>query len=269
MYRRLLTSLRDYFSPSPREQIFSTVATEADFINRHAKYRSLATPEVDELEQLYGFAVDRAWLDNLALFTQIVLKSSEANWSHGRVLYALLRNRLAKPSESGRAVVLDTGTARGFSALVMAKALVDSEMDGTVITVDLLGHSDKVFSNCIDGIHGAVSRKDIWHRWPRESERVILLDGDTSEVLAHLDYPHICFAFLDAQHEKKNVLEEFEWVASRQKSGDVIVFDDVSKEAFPGVWEAVESIAASGRYEISFLSSSGSRHYAIAVNREP
>ena len=37
------------------------------------------------------------------------------------------------------------------------------------------------------------------------------------------------FVFLDAQHDKESVIEEYNFVKRHQTRGDIIIFDDVSK----------------------------------------
>jgi len=239
--------------------------TKDDFVERFRKFRDVSSVEIDELERKYGFAAERSWVDHLALHTQIVLKDSEANWSHGRLLYSLLSHRLDTIDQKEGFDILDTGTARGFSALVMARALLDSGKPGRVFTLDILPHEDEIFSNCIDGVDRPVSRREIWAQWPLESSRVIPLTGPTSQNLHDLNTARVCFAFLDAQHEYSNVMEEYEWVSASQDVGDIIVFDDVSEELFPGVWRAVEEIRRIGLYSVETLSSSETRTYGIAT----
>lgn len=239
--------------------------TRNDFVARLQEFQDVPSVEIDQLEDEYGFAADRSWIDHLALHTQIVLKESEANWSHGRLLYCLLSHRLDSLEQEESCNILDTGTARGYSALVMARAILDSGKPGNVFSLDILPHHDKVFSNCIDGVDGAVSRREIWAQWPLESSRVIPLTGPTSQNLRALNIPRVCFAFLDAQHEFESVMEEYEWVSASQEPGDMIVLDDVSYELFPGVWRAFEEIRKAGLYATKTLSSSDSRTYGIAT----
>src|SRR3546814_5099559 len=66
--------------------------------------------------------IDRGWMEQLALHTQVVIKQIRLNYNHGRLLYAVLRRYLAE-CRSEQAVIFETGTARGFSALCMARAL--------------------------------------------------------------------------------------------------------------------------------------------------
>lgn len=241
--------------------------TKSDFLARFEEFRDVPRPEIDLVEEELGFRLDKSWVDDLALHTQIVLKNSEANWSHGRVLYSYLRHRLNSLDRQGVCYALDTGTARGFSALVMARALLDSGRHGNIFTLDTLPHEQEIFSNCIDGVDRPVSRREIWAGWAAESERVVILTGPTSDTLRSLKVPRICFAFLDAQHDYESVMEEYRWVSSSQKSGDVIVMDDVAHDQFPGVGRAFEEIGKIGLYSTKKISSSTSRSYGIATRK--
>ena len=48
-------------------------------------------------------------------------------------------------SEKKSVTILETGTARGFSALCMAKALEDSKKKGIILTFDILSHNKKSY----------------------------------------------------------------------------------------------------------------------------
>ena len=83
-------------------------------------------PEIEQFEKKSGFQIPVVWLDELALQTQIVIKSSPLCYAHGRVLYSALSSHLKSHppnSTTQRITIWETGTARGFSALCMAKAL--------------------------------------------------------------------------------------------------------------------------------------------------
>jgi predicted O-methyltransferase YrrM len=62
-----------------------------------------------------------------------VKKRSKLGYAHGRLLYSVLRKYIADNSPA-YVNVLETGTARGFSALCMAKAIADSGVTGHVVT---------------------------------------------------------------------------------------------------------------------------------------
>lgn len=257
--------VKNIFARKKRQAPAPSPITEALLRERFDQFRSRGSADVDACEIETGEAVPREWVDNLALHTQVVAKATDLNWLHGRVIWALFAQRLENLEAGVLPIAVDTGTARGFSALTLANVLVTKQVLGAVLTFDILPHQDAIFSNCLDGVAGPVSRELIWARWPAESEKVFVFEGDTAKVLSSIVAPRICFAFLDAHHDEPSVLAEFEWVSSRQEKGDVIVFDDVSESLYPGVWSAVQSVVADGRYSVRMLSSSPTRHYACAT----
>ena len=80
--------------------------------------------EIDSIEKQYKYAIDSVWLHDLALQTQVVIKGSEICYEHGRLLYAVLCDYISKNLKSNLTIV-ETGTARGFSSICMAKAMED------------------------------------------------------------------------------------------------------------------------------------------------
>ena len=227
-------------------------------------------PESDEIEKATGFAVNRDWVNDLALHTQVVHKVSKLNWQHGRILYSLLRRHIASRSGTGESVqVFETGTARGFSALCMAKAIVDSNVQGVVVTVDTLPHSTPMYWNCIDDVGGKKTRGELLEPWPSEVSRVIFFQALTPRHLGRLGIDRIDFAFLDAQHTFESVMEEYKFVEERQVVGGLIVFDDVTPGVFDGVVAAVEAIRGRGLYEVQEVGRRTERGYAVARRVNP
>ena len=225
--------------------------------------RALSYPDIDQLEASLGYAVDKAWLDELALHTQVVVKQSELNYQHGRVLYAVLRECLAR--RDGESVhVLETGTARGFSSICMARAIRDADHTGVILTLDVLPHCKPIYWNCIDDCEGRKTREALLSPWRELLESVVFLQGDTRELLGRLAVARVDFAFLDAQHSYEAVMEEAAFVMARQRPGDVIVFDDVTEALFPGVVAAVEAIETRYHYAVQRLAVTEQRGYAIA-----
>ena len=85
--------------------------------------------EIDLFEERCDFKIDKKWLDNLALHTQVV-KKSEINYQHGRILYSSLRDYIKK--ELKYLNILEIGTALGFSSTCMSKAIIDSNIKGKI-----------------------------------------------------------------------------------------------------------------------------------------
>jgi predicted O-methyltransferase YrrM len=253
--------------PGPHPFGTAPRADRDTYLRLYDEARRETFPDVDAIERRLGFAVDRAWLDELALHTQIVVKKSRLNYQHGRLVYAYLRDRCARLPAGSYAAVLETGTARGYSTLCLARALADAGMSGHVVTVDLLPHNTRFYWNCIDDHDGEKSRQELLQAYGDLTRRIVFVEGATGAELKRLGLSHIAFAFLDAAHTFDDVMAEYAYVAARQSTGDVIVFDDVTPGQFDGVVEAVAAIARSGVYDVERLSVSDQRGYAIAVRR--
>lgn len=250
---------RDPFGSAPH-------ASRDEYLKLFEEARAQEYEPVRQVEQELGFAVDRIWLDALALHTQIVKKRSQLSYPHGRLLYSVLR-RYIEDSGERFITILETGTARGFSALCMAKALDDAGVDGRIITIDVLPHLKPQIWNCIDDHDGRKSRAELLAPWADLARRIVFLQGDTLSVAPKVGLDRIHFAFLDAQHTQKAVLNEYSVVAPRQKPGDLIFFDDVTPAMFPGVVAAVASIEASAAYALRRLTISDQRAYAWGAKR--
>jgi len=98
-------------------------------------------------------------------------------------------------------------------------------------------------------------------------KNIIFLQGWTKKTLLKIGCERINFAFLDAQHTKEDVLFEFNFVANRQKKGDIIIFDDVSPGIFDSVCDAIKEIKNKNTYDVQEISFSPNRGYAIAYKR--
>jgi len=239
------------------------------YLRLHSQACAAVYPEIDALEAAAGFVIDRAWMHSLALHTQTVIKDSALNFSHGRVLYSVLRrhfpqNRL--PTGEG-ALILETGTARGFSALCMAKALADAGVPGHILTIDVLPHDVAMYWNCIDDLEGPKTRRELLADQETLLARIVFAEGDTREMLGQLGLSRVHAAYLDAQHTFEDVMAEFRFVAARQRQGDIIVFDDVTPGLFPGVVQAVDQIECSFPYAMERIQVSEQRGYAIAARQ--
>jgi hypothetical protein len=225
--------------------------------------------EVDAFEGQAGFAIDREWLDELALQTQVTLKESPICYAHGRILYSALSRYLKDTpfrSPSDRITILETGTARGFSALCMAKALLDYGRPGAILTFDVLPHVASMYWNCVgDWDHGPQSRADLLRPW-RDllMDYVIFHQGDTRLELPKTQVDRVHFAFLDGAHTFEDVMFEFEQVRDRQQPGDMIVFDDYTPRQFPGLVKGVDKICSDFGYSRTMLKAHAGRGYVIA-----
>lgn len=248
----------DYpFGRSPR-------ADEATYRALWISERGMTYPEIDAFEKENGFSVEEAWLHDLALHTQIVVKDSPLCYQHGRVLYAALRAYLEKAGAQN-ASIIETGTARGFSSVVMARALADSKVCGQISTFDILPHRTKMFWNCIDDCEGAKTREGLLAPWRDLVEGTItFVEGDSRIMLRKVALARVNFAFLDGAHTYRDVMKELEHVVPYQQAGDVIVFDDYAENVFPGLVRAVDEGCARWGYSKKIVRSNQQRAYVIA-----
>ena len=149
---------------------------------------------------------------------------------HGALLYKLTRAALFNESP---VVVVDVGTARGFSAMVMARALQDADAAGTVYSIDTVGQADVV------DWHGAkhppedplagqpISRAEIWERWfPEDRSSVVAVKGRSVDVLRKWGCGPISIAFLDGSHAYADVSQELALLDGLITETGVVVVDD-------------------------------------------
>ena len=225
------------------------------------------TKSIKEFEENSGYSIDPAWFENLSLKTQTCIKKSQLNFNHGKILYSLLSKYIEENNfytKDKSIIIFETGTARGFSSICMAKAMIDRSSLGLIITIDCLPHNQKIYWNSISDCDGKKSRSDLLSEWEEELSRILFIQGWSDNIIDRLGLQRINFAFLDAQHDKDTVIKEFRFVSNRQKIGDLIIFDDVTKGKFEGVCQAIDEIENNFPYKINRLHLDKDRGYAIA-----
>ena len=237
-------------------------------LSKKADENTYSIEDVDLLEKKNNYFVDREWLKVLAYNTQVVVKNSELNYAHGRVLYSVLRKYLSTLKEENKTVnIIETGTARGFSAICMAKALSDSGFEGSICSIDVLPHFKKMYWNCAaDLTTGSQSRKSLLSNWSNLVERyIIFIQGFTKNMLPKISFNRINFAFLDGSHTYEDVLFEFNNINKHQREGDMIIFDDYNERDFPGIVKIVKHIEDQMNYQVEIIQNKKTlRDYAVA-----
>ena len=256
--------------PLPRYPFGKSIRAEKQkYLDLHNKALKLDDSLICAFEEKSGFKIDINWWSDLALHTQVVIKKGQLNFFHGRILYSTLSaylNNLDKKYLKNNVVnIFETGTARGFSSICMARAIIDLKCQGTITTIDCISHNKSFYWNCIDDHKGPQTRYDLLKKWNKELSKIIFIQGWTNEIIPKLGIQRINFAFLDAKHTKNDVLKEFEFVSKKQIKGDIVVFDDVTRKKFPGICEAVKIIEKKYNYKIENLNFDDLRGYAIAT----
>lgn len=236
-----------------------------EYEDRWEEAKQREYPIVDSIEQEFGSSIDREWFHHLALQTQVVIKDGATCYQHGRVLYTLLTHYLAK-NPSLPVTILETGTARGFSTLCMAKALHDRARPGTIVTYDVIPTKVAMYWNSIADMEGPQTRLQLLKEYEVLVDKYIIFhQDDTRTELTKLDASRVGFAFLDALHTYNAVRLEGDWVARRQKAGDMMVFDDYSPQQFPGVTRAVDDLCDRYSYSKRIIELDDIRAYAICT----
>lgn len=211
------------------------LAPAAEYRRIWAEAQRQPYPVVDRYEEMCEAAIDPEWFQQLALLTQVPIKQSAICYQHGRLLYATLV-RYTRQRARQHLTIVETGTARGFSALCMAKALDDAGATGRIASFDVLPHDVKILWNCVRDAEGPRTRADLLRDYSELMERYVAFHrGDTKRELARMSVPRVHFAFLDSVHEYDHVMAEFLSIRDRQVTGDVLFFDDYTPDAYPGV----------------------------------
>lgn len=222
--------------------------------------------KIQNLENLFkeeNILIENDWFDDLAFKTQIVIKKSDINYYHGKLLYFYLSKYLNK-NQQDTITILETGTARGYSSICMSKALNDHKVNGKIYTIDILPNNTKMYWNCIEDHDGKKTRFELLSQWEKELKNIIFIEGTTKKKLKNIDLKRINFAFLDAAHTFKDVIYEFNFVSKLQKSGDIIFFDDYSPNIFNPVVKAINEIEKQNTYKFKKILATKQRGYAIA-----
>ena len=151
---------------------------------------------------------------------------------HGLLLYKLVRSLGADRSH----VILDVGTARGFSAVTMARALLDASLPGHVYTIDIIDHLEPVnWHSDTEGkqdpdeplAKSIVSRSEIWSRWfADEANCITPMLGRSHDILGKWSLGPIDVAFIDGEHTHRAVRRDLHFLERLMAPGGVIVLDD-------------------------------------------
>lgn len=235
-----------------------------DYLRLWHEARSQRFPAIDAYERECGAAIDRSWFEDAALLTQVTVKANALCYQHGRLLYATLR-RYIRDHGGGDLNIVETGTARGFSALCLAKALADAGASGKIVTFDVLPHDQPMYWNCIRDADGPRTRAELLREYRDLLERYVVFHcGDTRLTLSRIVFPRVHFAFLDSVHTYSHVMAEFAAIRGAQQPGDVLFFDDYTPATYPGVVKAADEICRTAGYSGTAVVAHEHRRYLLA-----
>ncbi len=236
------------------------LATEKEYLELHKEY--VEKIQNDEFVNKTFSSSDIKFINDLALITQVVKKDSKINWMHGFVLMKTLRDYVY--DTENHINIFETGTSRGFSAIVMSYVLNQLNKNYNIDTLDIIPHEKKIYWNCISDLKkGKVSRKMLLSEYSNYLKNINFISGISKNILKKLNIKRIHFAFLDGSHEYEDVKLEFEFVDKRNEPGDIIILDDYTRGKFDGVVKLAEEIKIKKNYSLDFLDNNKDRGYVI------
>lgn len=265
LIKSFLRDLKNFYFPKKYPFGKKILADKEYYISKHLEAKNKIYKEIDLFEKKCDFKINKDWIDNLALQTQVVKKKSEINYQHGRILYSSLRKYI-KDKNLNSLNILEIGTALGFSATCMSKAINDSNIRANIVTIDIISGDNKIYWNCIADHDGPKTRYELLSVWKKELNNIIFLTGPSFFTLRKFKERRINFAYIDGMHDYKNVKNEFEFISSKQETGDIIILDDVNS-AFPEVLIFLKELRRLNNYYIEKIESSKERAYAICKKK--
>lgn len=268
------------------EKLETAAPGAADYAAAFELERVNEYPAIDAVEARFGHAIERGTLETIARVLACPVKRNAPSWQHGRVIYAVARSLFearraafdAAPKGSIRA--LDIGTAKGFSAVMIALAARDAGVLCPVTSVDVVDPLARVPRNSV---------ADLVPGFSTVPEAVALAGDVAASALPMIQFDHcpgiawldlavfgalhtkaVPFAFVDGKHDREVVIREGSLLARLQTRGDVVIFDDCQ---IPSVASAVERLTS--LFEMTFVEALAAdrprrtqfRRYAIGVRR--
>ena len=232
-------------------------------------YQKLRDSYIDKLsfEIKNNFFIDKEFILDLSFSTQVVNKKSEINIDHGRLLYSIL-SRFIKDKNIQDINIVETGTARGFSAICMCKSLIDLDVNGRIFSYDILPHTEKRYWNIIDDHSGKKTRRELLQKWHNIiNNKIIFVTGLSHINLLNMNFGRIHFAFIDGSHHSHDIKYEFSSISSQQISGDIIIFDDYNITKFPDLVSNVNDCILKFNYSKEIINSDNGRNFVIAKKK--
>ena len=149
----------------------------------------------------------------------------------GKILYDIVE-------KSGAKVVIESGTANGYSGLCMASAL---PKDGILYTFDPVDRpklwNDPDLRDYLKQIKGTI-------------EKIFYCKATFIRGVKHLPLSTEPILFyIDGNHKQVIVAEEIAWLMPRIKPGDTIVFDDYNATGYAAVDRVNRAVHKSGLLE--------------------
>ena len=151
------------------------------------------------------------WIDNLALKTSVSVKKSTPNWVHGYLIYNVIK-QFCQNSSKKQVTYFETGTAKGFSALVAVKAILDSGKIPIVVTIDIINDNKKRYWNAIEDINGPRTRTELLLSYKSFLPYITFLKLRSQQLKSLQHTNTIDVGFIDGAHNYKIVKKDFDFI---------------------------------------------------------
>jgi len=164
-----------------------------------------------------------------------------SNYHRGLLLYSLIT--AIKPRN-----VLEFGTGRGYGALSMARAILDSNLDSHIYSIDFRLF-DETQAWPVDYGTGPkvdkTSLKQVWTKYfPSELiSKITLLNGTSETIIKDWhakNLPAPDFAFIDGGHDYETVKHDFYGILKIADEKITILFDDYIDKPKFGICKLVD-----------------------------
>ena len=150
------------------------------------------------------------------------------NYERGILLYSLIAKYRPKN-------VLEIGTAEGYSALCMAWAMTDYDIDGRIFTIDpkpfdvptkrkITWEKNPKYESVM------LSTKELWNKFVNKEwiKKIEVLTGSSGEILQKKtkEFPKIDMGFIDGHHAYEAVIHDFHAFLKTASESFSLLFDD-------------------------------------------
>ena len=152
------------------------------------------------------------------------------NYERGILLYSLIAKY--KPKN-----VLEIGTAEGYSALCMAWAMTDYDINGRIFTIDPKPFDVPIKREITleeNPKHESImlSTKELWNKFANKEwiKKIEVLTGFSGEILQKKtkEFPKMNMGFIDGHHTYEAVIHDFYAFLQTASENFSLLFDDYS-----------------------------------------
>ena len=172
--------------------------------------------------------VKQKFLELSKIFVINPTRNINPNFERGILLYSLITKY--RPQN-----ILEIGTAEGFSAICMAWALTDSNIDGKIFTIDpnpfdLPKKRINTWDENAKNEFISLSTKDLWAKFAKKEwlQKIEVLTGYSGEILHKLskELPKMDMGYIDGHHAYVAVRHDFHAFLKQCSENFVLLFDD-------------------------------------------